>query len=204
MNKLLLAVALAASFGVAHAGTANLVVDGSFEDQAQAAGSWNVYSAINGWTTVSGSGIELRDQVAGNAFDGKNYVELDSSSNSAMAQTLTTTAGSLYNLSFAYSARAGVDAASNPIEVLWNGVSVATVTANGIGLSGNDWHLFNYSVKGTGSDTLTFRAMGTNDSVGGSLDAVTVSAVPEASTYAMMFFGLVAIGFSVGRRRTQR
>jgi hypothetical protein len=204
MNKLLLAVALAASFGVAHAGPTNLVVDGSFEDQAQAAGSWNVYNKINGWTTVSGSGIELRDQVAGNAFDGKNYVELDSYNNSAMAQTLTTTAGSLYTLSFAYSARAGVDAASNPIEVLWNGLSVATVTGSGLGQSGNVWSTFNYAVTGTGSDVLTFRAMGTNDSVGGSLDAVSVSAVPEASTYAMMFFGLVAIGFSVGRRRTQR
>ena len=204
MNKLLLAVALAASFGVAHAGPTNLVVDGSFEDQAQAAGSWNVYSAINGWTTVSGSGIEVRDQVAGNAFDGKNYVELDSYSNSAMAQTLTTSAGSLYNLSFAYSARAGVDASSNPIEVLWNGVSVATVTASGLGQSGNVWQSFNYAVTGTGSDTLTFRARGTSDTVGGSLDAVSVSAVPEASTYAMMFAGLVAIGFSVGRRRTQR
>jgi hypothetical protein len=205
MNKLLLAIALAASFGAAHADTSNLVVDGSFEDQSQAAGTWNVYNAINGWTTVSGSGIELRDQVAGNAFDGKNFVELDSNSNSAMAQTLTTTAGSLYNLSFAYSPRGGVDAASNPIEVLWDGVSIATVTGSGIGQAGNVWSIFNYAVTGHGSDTLTFRAVGTNDSVGGSLDAVAVTAaVPEPSTYAMMFAGLVAIGFSLRRRRDKR
>jgi len=204
MNKFLLTVALAASFGVAHASSANLVVDGSFEDQAQAAGSWNVYSAINGWTTVSGSGIEVRNAVAGNAFDGANFVELDSNSNSAMAQTLTTTAGSLYNLSFAYAAREGVSAGSNPIQVFWNNVSLGTVTGNGNSAGGSAWQLFNYSVTGTGSDTLTFRAIGVSDSLGGSLDAVTVSAVPEASTYAMMFAGLVAIGFSVGRRRTQR
>lgn len=203
MNKIVLAVALAATLGSAHAAP-NLVVDGSFEDVALANGAWNVYNAINGWTTTSGAGIEVRNQVAGNAFDGHNYVELDSSNNSAMAQTLTTTAGALYTLSFEYSARAGVSAASNPIEVLWNGVSVATVTADGTGLSGNDWHLFSYAVTGTGSDTLSFRAIGTNDSLGGSLDAVSVSAVPEASTYAMMFAGLIAIGFSLRGRRDKR
>ena len=203
MKKLLLAVALAASFGAAHAG--NLVVDGSFEDQVQAAGSWSVYSAINGWTTVSGSGIELRNDVAGTAYDGVNFVELDSYSNSAMAQTLTTVAGSTYDLSFAYSARPGVITGSNPIQVLWNGIGITTVTANGSNLSDNDWHVFNYTVTGTGSDTLTFRAIGVNDSLGGSLDAVTVTAaVPEPSTYAMMFLGLGLIGASLSRRRKMR
>ena len=204
MHKLLLAAVLAASVGAAHAGTTNLVVDGSFEDQLQAAGSWTVYSAINGWTTVGGSGIEVRNQVAGNAFDGANYVELDSTSNSAMAQTLTTVAGAQYSLSFAYAARAGVSAGSNPIEVLWNGLSLATVTANGNGQSGNAWQLFDYVVTGSGSDTLGFRAVGVSDSYGGSLDAVTVTAVPEPSTYAMMFAGLVAIGFSLRGRRNKR
>lgn len=204
MKKLLLAVAVAASFGGAHAAT-NLVVDGSFEDQAQAAGSWAVYSAINGWSTVSGSGIELRNDVVGTAFDGVNFVELDSNNNSAMAQTLTTVAGSSYDLSFAYSARAGVSAGSNPIEVLWNGISLAAVTANGSGLSGNDWHVFNYTVTGTGSDTLTFRAIGVNDTLGGSIDAVTVTAaVPEPSTYAMMFLGLGLMGATLSRRRKAR
>lgn len=204
MKKLLLAALLAACFGAAHAGP-NLVVDGSFEDQAQAAGSWSVYNAINGWTTVGGSGIELRNDVAGTAFDGVNFVELDSYSNSAMAQTLTTVAGSTYDLSFAYSARAGVSAGSNPIQVLWNGNGIATVTANGSSLSGNDWQVFNYTVTGSGSDTLTFRAIGVNDSLGGSLDAVTVTtAVPEPSTYAMMFLGLGLIGASLGRRRKMR
>jgi hypothetical protein len=204
MKKLLLAALLAASFGAAHAGP-NLVVDGSFEDQAQGAGSWSVYNTINGWTTVGGSGIELRNNVAGAAFDGVNFVELDSYNNSAMAQTLTTVAGASYDLSFAYSARTGVAAASNLVEVLWNGISVASITADGSGLSGNDWHVFSYAVTGTGSDTLVFRAGGTNDSLGGSLDAVGITAaVPEPSTYAMMFLGLGLIGASLSRRRKMR
>jgi len=203
MKKLLIAATLAASFGAASA--SNLVVDGSFEDQAQAAGSWSVYNAINGWTTVSGSGIEVRNNVVGTAYDGVNFVELDSNSNSAMAQTLTTVAGVVYNLSFAYSARPGVSTGSNPIEVLWNGTVISTVTANGSNLSANDWHIFNYTTTGTGSDTLTFRAIGVNDSLGGSLDAVAVTAaVPEPSTYAMMFLGLGLMGATLSRRRNAR
>lgn len=204
MKKLIIAAALFASLGSAHAGP-SIVVNGSFEQQAQANGSWAVYQTLPGWSTVSGSGIELRNKVAGNASTGMNFVELDSYNNSAMAQTLTTIAGSFYSLSFDYSARAGVGAASNGIEVLWNGASVASVTADGTGLSGNDWHLFSYTVTGTGSDVLSFRAVGISDSLGGSLDSVSITtAVPEPSTYAMLFAGLVLIGFSLRRRRSER
>ncbi len=184
----------------AHAAT-NLLVNGSFEAQAQANGSWNVYDHFAGWQTVSGSGIELRDNVAGRAFDGLNYVELDSYSNSAMAQMVNTVRGAEYTVSFAYSARAGVGAASNPIEVLWDGTLLGSVTADGTRLSQHDWHSFSYTVLGTGRDTLTFRAAGANDSLGGSLDAVSLSAVPEPSTAAMMFGALFLIGGYVRRGR---
>ena len=203
IKKLLITAALLASLGAAQAAD-NLVVDGSFEARSQATGSWNVYDTLPGWSTVSGSGIELRNQVAGNAFDGHNFVELDSYDNSGMAQTVATAAGSFYALSFEYSARAGVAAASNGIEVLWNGASVASVTADGIGRSGNDWRLFSYIVLGSGSDVLTFRAIGTNDGLGGSLDAVAITAVPEPSTYAMMAAGLALVGVALRRRRSAR
>ena len=203
MQKIFFAALLAASFG-AHAAT-NLVVNGSFEDQSQPSGSYGIYSTLNGWTTTSGSGIELRNAVAGNAFAGSNYVELDSNSNSAMAQTLSTVAGTQYTLSFEYSARPGVTAASNPIEALWNGLSVATVTADGSLLSDNAWSLFSYSLIGTGHDVLSFRAVGTSDSVGGALDSVSVVAVvPEPATWVLMTAGFALIGLSLCRRRQPR
>ena len=204
MKKTLIAATLLASLGAAQA-DASIVVNGSFEAQAQAAGTSSVYQTLPGWTTTGGSGIELRNQLVGNASDGSNFVELDSYSNSAMAQTLTTLAGALYTLSFDYSARAGVGNGSNHIQVLWNGASVATVTADGSAQSGNDWLSYSYSVLGTGSDVLSFRAIGVSDSLGGSLDAVAVTAaVPEPSTYAMLFAGLALIGFSLRRRRSER
>jgi PEP-CTERM motif len=206
-NRLVAATALlAAAFATAGGAQAagNLVVNGSFEAQAQANGSWNVYNTLPGWTTVSGSGIELRNGVAGNAFDGNNYVELDAYSNSAMAQTVATTAGAFYTLSFEYSARGGVAASSNPIDVFWNGSLLGSAALNGIGQSGNVWHQYSFIVQGTGSDTLRFAAGGVSDSLGGSLDAVSITAVPEPSTYLMMFGGLLLIGFSLRSRRNKR
>ena len=200
--KYLFAAAFAASFGAAHAD--NLVVDGSFEAQPQAAGSWNVYRSLPGWTTTSGAGIELRNAVSGTAFDGSNFVELDSYDNSAMAQQVATFAGGVYALSFDYSARPGVGAASNVIEVLWNGAVVAAVTADGSGLDANDWHPYSYQLTGIGHDVLGFRAAGTNDSLGGSLDAVALSPVPEPSTMTMTLGGLVLVGLWLGKRRSRR
>jgi len=202
-KSLVAAASLLAALGSAHADT-NLVTNGSFEDQALPAGSWDVYNTLTGWATVSGSGIELRNGVAGNAFDGNNYVELDSYDNSAMSQTVTTDFGALYSLSFAYSAREGVAAESNPISVFWNGALLGTAMLDGIGQTGNVWQQYSFTVQGTGRDTLMFAAGGTNDSVGGSLDAVSITAVPEPSTYLMMFGGLVLIGFSLSSRRNKR
>ena len=171
MKNLIAAAALLATLGSAHA--QNIVVDGGFESVSQATGSWNVYSSIPGWTTTSGSGIEVRDNVAGNAYEGHNYVELDSNDNSAMAQTLTTHAGTQYTLSFEYSARTGVAASSNPISVYWDGALLGTADLDGTAQSGNVWNLYTYTVTGTGSDVLNFAAGGISDSVGGSLDAVS-------------------------------
>ncbi len=55
------------------------------------------------------------------------------------------------------------------------------------------------------SDTLVFRVTGAGDSYAGSLGAAAVTtAVPEPSTYAMMFLGLGLIGASLRGRRGAR
>jgi len=183
------------------ASAANLVANGSFESDAMAGGSWSTFQNLSGWTGGP-AGIELRNNVAGAAYDGVNYVELDTNQNSSMFQNIGTTLGQSYALSFAYSAREGVVSSSNGIEVLWNGLSQGVFTGTGAP-GGNDWGIVSLAVTGAlQSSTLAFRAVGTSDSYGGSLDAVSlVSAVPEPQTWALLLGGLGAIGFIARRRR---
>jgi hypothetical protein len=203
LNSLVMALA---ALGLHTTANANLVINGSFEDvspasglQTQANGTWSIYNVIDGWSTIAGPGIEVRNNVAGTASNGSNYVELDSTGNTTMAQTLLTSAGSYYALTFDYSGRTGVAAASNGIEVLWNNVLVNLnpITASGIGLSNHAWTSYTFGVYGTGNDVLSFRSVGTQDSLGGSLDNVRV--VAEPGMLATMSLALLALGWS--RRR---
>ena len=198
MKKIALLLALAALPSLANA---NVVVNGSFESDAQANGSWGIYSNLTGWT----GSAELRNNVVGTASEGVNFVELDTTANSTIFQMINTTVGSEYTLNFDFSPRAGVASNSNPIRAFWNNVLLTTVTGSGIGKSGNNWVTLEFSVFGTGNDKLTFSAAGISDSLGGRLDNVSlISAVPEADTSAMMLLGLGLMGFVASRRKNNQ
>jgi hypothetical protein len=188
----------------------NLIQNGSFEDvssasgiQSQAAGTWAIYSAIPGWTST-GSGIEVRNNVAGTAFDGVDFVELDAASNSIMLQSITTVAAEIYTLSFYYAPRGGTStrpADTNDIMVYWNNDVLATQSGVGTA-SGNAWKRYEYQVVGTGMDRLRFAATGTSDSYGGSLDRVSLHRVPEPGSVPLVLAGLAAA--ALARRRGAR
>jgi hypothetical protein len=179
------------------ASAARLVVNGSFEANVHGNGSWNNCADLTGWAGGA-YGIELCDNVAGAAYDGANYVELDTCANSSMSQTVGTTLGTPYGVSFAYSRREGVSAGSNGIAVFWNGASQGVFTGNGG--SGNVWAIESLTVPGAASSSwLSLLAVGN----GGSLGAVSLTApVPEPETCALMLAGRGAVGFVAQRRRT--
>ena len=181
------------------ANAANLIINGSFEDPDIATGTWSVHNAITGWSTT-GAGVEIRDNVAGTAYDGQQFAELDSdyatNTNSSISQNVVTTIGQSYLLSFAYSPRINQPADTNGISVFWNGALLEDISAAGGGT--HNWTIFEYIVSGTGSDILKFAATGLDDSLGGSLDAVSVNAVPIPA--AAFLFAPALLGF-LGLRR---
>lgn len=184
----------------AHAATIQMVSNGGFETSSVANGTWVITKSLAGWTSGA-DGVEVRNHVAGDAYAGARYVELDTTANSWISQVLATSAGSTYSLSFAYAPREGVALSSNGIEVFWNGVSKGTFAANGG--SGNAWNVYKMDLGAASSASeLKFVAVGASDSFGGSLDAVSVTAVPEPATLATMALGLGMLGFM--RRKARK
>ncbi len=191
-----IAAALLAS-GAAHATTVEVLSNGSFEDNAQAAGTWHIYSGLDDWTSGK-YGVELRNHVAGTAADGVNFVELDTTANSYITQSVSTVLGQTYTLTFEYENRSGVSTTSQGLQVLWGGTVVGSVN------NAANWTTVTYTLIGNGTtEALTFKAIGTSDSYGTSLDNVslTTSAVPEPESYAMLLAGLGMMGFIARRRR---
>jgi hypothetical protein len=215
-RPLAIAAVAAIAFATPLAAHANLIVNGSFEAEAQAAASWTVLAGLTGWQADASSGVELRNAVEGLAHDRANFIELDTnggsfgsntfddSTNSAIWQTVGTQAGASYELTWFFSPRGGVAADSNGIQVYWNGSLLTTSGGSGVGSAGNVWSSYTVTVTGTGSDTLRFAAGGQADSFGGSLDSVSLvaAAVPEPASLALLLAGLAAIGFVARRQQT--
>lgn len=206
MKKMIALAALAAASVSASAAT-NLFTDGSFESISQAAGTWNTYHTVAGWTVTqagflpSSHGLEIRNGVAGTAQDGHNFVELDGYENDRITQSFATTVGQAYEISFWYQNRDGVAAASEGFDavVLSGGVSSASLVGNA---ASNGW-LQEKIVFTAGSNftTFTVAATGASDSLGTSFDNFSAIAVPEPATMGLFAAGLAILGMSARRRR---
>jgi hypothetical protein len=197
MRKLLTAAVLSLPL-LAHAAPINLVVNGDFEATAVANGTWRNVTTMAGWTRVGGpgTGFEIRNNVAGVAFKGNNFIELDTAGNTTIEQLfddLLPQQG--YLLSFAYSPRGGVSQLSNGINVYWNGKQLGS-TLDGARVG---WRVEDFIVTAqSGVNSLRFASVGPSDSLGGSLDAVSLT-VPEPG--ALGLAGFAVFGVWAARRR---
>ncbi len=202
---------LLALAGSAGASGVNLVQNGSFENPLQAEGTWKVYynGQVSNWSSLydgQDDGVEIRNSVVGEAYHGQNYVELDTnkypSGNSTIWQAINTTKDQWYELTFAYSPRIQQYASTNGIAVYWNDTKLEAIEQKGdfVKPLENLWSLYTFSVLGTGgNDVLRFAAFGTEDSLGGNLDDVRLSAVPLPA--AAWLFGSALVGFVVMSNR---
>lgn len=191
--SLLALIALSTTALAAPVPTGNLLVNGSFESTAVANGSWVNVATTPGWTWLAGpgTGFEIRNNIAGRAQDGLNYIELDTTGNSTLGQYLDNlSTGARYDLSFWYSPREFQAASTNGIQAFWNGVQLGA-TLSGVGASGNQWNEYKFSVTAQGGrNLLSFAAVGNSDSLGGNLDNVRVNSVPEPNSLALTFAAL--------------
>lgn len=213
MKRTLFALATLLSAG-AHATpvtASNLLVNGGFEAIAVADGNWTTVAAMPGWTWLGGpgTGFEIRNNVAGRAQEGSNYIELDTNGNTQVGQYLDHLgAGTSYDLSFWYSPRVFQSASTNGIQVFWNGVQLGDALT-GDGGSDNDWTPHQYHVTAlAGRNLLSFAATGRSDSLGGNLDNVSLTNhVPEPGTLAATLAalaGLLLLPASLRRRAEAR
>jgi Ca2+-binding RTX toxin-like protein len=151
---------------------ANLLTNGSFETAAAIGSGVKVLDDIAGWQS-SKNNFETWGNGAGNVTgtDGKTFIEIDAE-RGTISQDLKTKAGQTYDVSFDFAGRPGF-VASSKMEVVWNGVVIATITP-----AHSTFKTYTVKVTGTGGqDVLAFRNLAADtDTVGGFLDHVTLKA----------------------------
>jgi hypothetical protein len=208
-----LALAAALSLG-ALAAPAHLLTNGGVEDIGSATlQGWGGYTygggystPLPGWTVVTGTvDITITPSTWAPADTGTHALDLNGFDTGAIAQTFATAIGQKYDVSFAYSRNAA--GAPDP--------ATAFATAGGSTLdisAANDasfgsagamlWKPAGFSFTASAvQSTLTFTS-----TVGGSggvfLDSISVTAVPEPETYALMLAGLASVACIARRRRS--
>jgi choice-of-anchor C domain-containing protein len=188
----------------------NIITNGSFEFGTNDA-------AFGSFQTIPGSGASINNWTVNGSVDwingywqaqqGTHSVDLNGLSQGGVQQSIATTIGQAYALTFYMS--------GNPD----NGPGVKTLIAT----AGDASASFSYPVTSATTreamnwvpQTLNFTATGTSTVInfasatngnccwGPALDNVAVSAIPELSTWMMMLIGFAGVGF-VAYRRSRR
>ena len=194
---------LSVSLFIAAPASANLIVNGSFEDPDVASGAWQAFdaSAVAGW---DGSRIEIWDNFnSETAYQGDQFAELNSDPGTGTAfsifQDIATDIGQTYDMSFAYQARRSDNEEFEFSVTPDGGVAMSWLLSDH---TTNGWSVFSDSFVATAINT---RIMFTSvvpetGTVGNFLDDVKVTvAVPEPGTLALFSLGLLGLGMA--RRR---
>ena len=175
---------------------ANLIVDGSFETPSVGS-SWSIFAngQVPGWTSNNNE-IEIDySPILGlpGAYDGTQSVELNGNTFDTISQLVTgLTLNQTYRLTWAYAGRSG--SCNEQMNVLFGGAQVGQNTSDGDGAQAfADYSTF---VTATAtSETLSFAAInvGGSPGLGNELDAVTLTAVPEPGSLALLVSAVTLI-----------
>jgi hypothetical protein len=225
MNKIVLALlaASAATVAALPAAANNLIVNGDFESPGAPAGSLTLLgggsTALTGWNVTGPADNAIyiinttytEPNALFTAESGSNSLDITGSFNSGptsgVNQDVTTVVGQKYRLSFWVGNQDGSDNPNylSPSTVnlsIDGGPTIAETNAN-TSTHVINWEEFTDTFTATGTTTNISFLNGTplTDAEGG-LDNVSLTAVPEPASWAMMLVGFGGLGVAMrGRRR---
>jgi hypothetical protein len=185
---------------IACANIANIVQDPSFELNN---GSWSVVDFV----FVGPNSMDPNPPSYANS--GLNSIATGCPNHACVAtlnqdayfqQTLATVAGQTYDLSFFVGESEGPP---SELSVFWSGNLIADVTNPANSTFPGPFVMFDYTVQATGDSTV-LQIHGMQELGHIYFDDVSVSAVPEPSTWVMMILGFAGIGYMAYRRKRNR
>lgn len=203
--RMFAAVLLASAALAAPAHAVELITNGSFEAPAIPANSFltrdTATQGIPSWTIVSGNVDIVNSFLGSTAADGANWLDLVGSTDGTITQSFNTVLNKIYTLTFQYGHNDLGGAASRTASYSV-GALAGSVTHTGPGFNYNS---LSATFLGTGGlTTLTFANVGGSDNAGIALDAVSVSAIPEPATWALMIMGFGVVGGAMRIRKARQ
>jgi len=199
MKNLVSAIATAALLAGA-AGVAQANAGSVFSDNFNSYdGQLNWVPPMN-WTVSSGSVDLIGETPSGTSFDffpgNGGYVDLDGSTSQAgTLSTLASFAAGTYTLSFDLGGNARGDGDKTTVVTLGDFSQSITLPSD------SALQTYSYKFTTTGGNLSFADLAGGNQNIGNILDNVSLSAVPEPATWAVMLVGFGGIGAAIRRRR---
>ncbi|MCC6831102.1 MAG: choice-of-anchor C family protein [Thermoleophilia bacterium] len=162
----------------------NLVSNGTFESPAIGSGFQNgtTGQAYGAWSITAGNVDLVASTGVGvwNAADGSQSLDMNGTGPGTISQTLATTPGTVYRITFALAGNPGV-AGVRELAVGWGGSTLRTVRFDTTGRTGTSMGWTTVTLEATatsGSTALTFQSLTASGTYGPAIDSVSV--VPQS------------------------